>query len=174
MQTRTQIKGPNTAEISLFFCCPCVRLRPSTVCGMANVGSPRRCLEKSTTATTLVPPSRYPLRVLTFSRYRQVYFCRYLMFKTMTCNTFLLSSMLYFFAMEIFYQTEVIRFVFACRNFVPGMTMATEASAATSTSCAHSKGASSCPFSSCLGMHCFYNKLMKHMTCLEGHYHSPT
>lgn len=92
----------------------------------------------------------------------------------MSCNTLLLSSVLYFFTAEIFYQTDVIRFVFACRNFVLGMTMETEASAAMWTSCARSKGASSCPFSSCLGMHCFYNKLMKHMTCLVGHYHPPS
>lgn len=75
--------------------------------------------------------------------------------------------------MDHFYQSDVLRFVFACRSFVLDMTTETEASAVMSTSCAPSKGVSSCPFSSCLGMQCSYNYLMKQMTCsLEGHYHS--
>lgn len=54
--------------------------------------------------------------------------------------------------MDHFYQSDVLRFVFACRSFVLDMTTETEASAVMSTSCAPSKGVSSCPFSSCLGM----------------------
>lgn len=42
------------------------RPRPSIVFGMENVGSPKKCLERNTTATTLALPFRCPLRVMTF------------------------------------------------------------------------------------------------------------
>lgn len=41
------------------------------MCGLVSVGSPKKCLEKSTTATTPVFPSRLSPRVMTFSRYMQ-------------------------------------------------------------------------------------------------------
>lgn len=43
-----------------------LRLRLSIACGTANVES-HRYLEKSTTATTLVLPSRYRMMVMSFS-----------------------------------------------------------------------------------------------------------
>lgn len=84
------------------------------------------------------------------------------MLKLIYCNILLLSSCAVLcFALCLLstkvYQSEVILFVFTCRSFVLDMTMETEASAVMLTSCKLSKGVSSCPFSSCLGMHCSYN-----------------
>lgn len=85
----------------------------------------------------------------------------------------MLSSCASFCSVEKFYQSDVLWFVFACRSFVLDMITVTEASAVMSNSCAPSKGVSSCPFSSCLGMQLNCNYLIKHLTCsLDGHYYS--
>lgn len=176
----TEIKGPNTAQMIIVFLFSLCQVEAQHCVWYGECGESEKVPGKKYNCKYTGPAVPLPsegsdlLTVQTLSWCFSSCYCRYLTFKTMTCNTLLLSIVLYFFTLEIFYQTDAIRFVFACRNFVPGMTMETEASAATLTSCAHSKGASSCPFSSCLGMHCFYNKLMKYMTCWEGHYHSPT
>lgn len=141
-----------------------VRLRPSIVCGMVSVGIPKRSLERSTTATTLVLPNRYSLRVMAFSRYKN-----FLYIYIYACASQLFSS--YFAPWKKKFQRNIPWFVFACRSFVLDMITVTEASAVMSTSCEPSKGVSSCPFSSCLGMQLDCNDLMKHLSCsLDGHY----
>lgn len=52
-----------------------IRLQPNTVCGMESAMNLKRSLEKSTTATTPVLPSRCSLRVLAFSRWKFWCFC---------------------------------------------------------------------------------------------------
>lgn len=84
-------------------------------------------------------------------------YCWHLMLKPIFYNVLLLSSGVLFCAVEKSRQSDVICFVFACRSFALDMTMETEAFAVMWTSCRLSKGVSSCPSSSCLGMHCAYN-----------------
>lgn len=50
---------------------------------------------------------------------------------------------------KMFFTAHVL---YICRSSVLGITMQTEVSAAMRASCTRSKGVSSCPFSSCLGM----------------------
>lgn len=140
---------------SLCLFCLSDRLRPSTVCGMVNVGSLKRCLERNTTATTLVLPVHYLLRVMNFSRYTAFFFFfishsgKILI--PMWCPPVFVS----FFSFLIS----------SSRNSAQDMTTEIEVSAVMWTSCTPWKGVFSCPFSFCLGMQRSCNCLMKHMTC---------
>lgn len=155
---------------SLCLFCPTHRLRPSTVCGMVNVGSPKRCMERNTTATTLVLPVRYLLRIMNFSRYTLFFFLSsnyvFISPSGKNSNSNVASSCFCFFFFSFLISSS--------RNSAQDMTTEIEVSAAMPTSCTPWKGVSSCPFSFCLGMQRPCNCLMKHMTCsLEGHYHFP-
>lgn len=70
LKQKDQIKFPHdsTGQMITVSIVSCHRLGPSIVCGMVNVGT-LKCLEGSTTVTTLVLLSHCPLRVLIFSRY---------------------------------------------------------------------------------------------------------
>lgn len=155
LKQKDQIKFPHecTGQMITVSVVSCHRLRPSIVCGMVNVGNLKQCLERSTTATTLVLLAHCPLRVMTFSQY-----CSPL---KDTCSFQLCCK---FCTVEKFKQSDILRLVFACRSFVLDMTTETEASAVISTSCKPSKPVYSCPFSSCLGMHHSSYCLMKQMT----------
>lgn len=68
------------------------------------------------------------------------------------CRPLWNHSAFLFHTVVTFYQSNVLRLVFACRGFVLDMTTDIETSAVMSTSCVPLKEASSCPFSSFLGM----------------------
>lgn len=157
------------------FCCLSVRSKPSTACGTASVGRLKSILKKSTTATTPALLNRYPLRVMTFSRYIQrldTFFLLLLTFDAWIFFFFFLhaSAFQQYFILHrgniLWKWRHCLFFLFECRSFVLDMTMETEASAVMLTSWTLSKEVYSCPFSSCLGMNCSYN--IKYWSTWQG------